>query len=279
MTSTGAQRPDAVHRVLFPTDLRADGIPAFCHALRLGLAGGGLTLLHVGVEGEWNDFPGVRDTLIRWGLVPPGSSRNDLLKIGLRVHKVKVDVADPVRGIVNRIEHGEYDLVVITTHRRSGLQRWMRPSVAWGVARRVGVPCLLVPPTPRAFVDLRTGEIRLQRVLLPVTDDRIFLRALDHVERMAATLGISALQVRALHVGTGGVPEFLTPQGWEIEVTERTGDVVSVIEEEAAHCDLVALASRGLDSWTDVVFGSTTQRLLERVSIPVLTVPVPEGTP
>jgi len=50
---------------------------AFAHALKLALfARAELRLMHVAADEEdmhWSDFPGVRATLARWGLLPDGS--------------------------------------------------------------------------------------------------------------------------------------------------------------------------------------------------------------
>ena len=62
--------------ILHPTDFSAGSLVAFHHALKAALiAKSKFTILHVatGASREWKDFPGVRQTLERWGVIPPGS--------------------------------------------------------------------------------------------------------------------------------------------------------------------------------------------------------------
>jgi nucleotide-binding universal stress UspA family protein len=63
---------------------------------------------------------------------------------GLIVHKQIIDqgnIADALVGVAN---NGVCDLVVMTTHGRSGVRRWLLGSVADRLVRAVNVPVLLV---------------------------------------------------------------------------------------------------------------------------------------
>ena len=65
-----------IQSVLHPTDFSEGSLVAFHHALKTAmLARSRLTLLHVSDDKdlEWSDFPGVRETLERWGALPKGS--------------------------------------------------------------------------------------------------------------------------------------------------------------------------------------------------------------
>jgi len=56
--------------IFHPSDLSEGSEVAFAHALKIALvAEAKLTMLHVEASpsAEWQDFPGVRDTLERWG--------------------------------------------------------------------------------------------------------------------------------------------------------------------------------------------------------------------
>ncbi|HKO94821.1 MAG TPA: hypothetical protein VJU61_26885, partial [Polyangiaceae bacterium] len=65
--------------ILHPTDFSEGSRTAFYHALKAAmLTRAGLALMHVspGMDADWSDFPGVRETLERWRLLPPGSPRS-----------------------------------------------------------------------------------------------------------------------------------------------------------------------------------------------------------
>lgn len=57
-----------------------------------------------------------------------------------------VRFGDPVEEIVNYVESREFDMVAMTTHGRSGLQRLLFGSVAAELVRRLDKPILLLRP-------------------------------------------------------------------------------------------------------------------------------------
>src|SRR5688500_10807099 len=73
-----------LYRIFHPTDLSTASEVAFVHALQLALAARGeLRIMHVDPDipqTDWSGFPQVRDTLERWGLLPPGSSKSDVAR-------------------------------------------------------------------------------------------------------------------------------------------------------------------------------------------------------
>ncbi len=65
-----------------------------------------------------------------------------------------VRLGDPAREIVARARDGAFDLIVMSTHGRTGLGRWVMGSVADAVVHHTAVPVLLVhPAADRGIVD------------------------------------------------------------------------------------------------------------------------------
>jgi nucleotide-binding universal stress UspA family protein len=60
-------------------------------------------------------------------------------------HGDKLLSGDPASELLKEIEHGGYDLVVLGSHGRSGLERLMMGSVAEKIVRHSRVPVLTVP--------------------------------------------------------------------------------------------------------------------------------------
>jgi hypothetical protein len=60
------------------------------------------------------------------------------------------------------------DLLVASTHARSGLARILFGSVAAGVARNLHSPTLLLPLGGQQLVDASSGTLQRARFLLPV---------------------------------------------------------------------------------------------------------------
>ena len=268
--------------VLFPTDLRKDGLPAFAHALRLALDGAGkLTVMHVGPGSDppWERFPGIRDTLARWGVLTPAATRRDLTALGLKARKVTLNGGNATKGILQRARKTDVDLLVLATHRRAGLRRWMKPSVAESVARSARSTSLVVPCRQGGFVDGQRGTVELVRVLVPAASHPAPEVTLAAVARLVRTLGVEAGRVRVLYVGDRAdhdLPEGW-PAGWVVEHVRRDGSVVDEIVKECTAWDaqLVAMATQGHDDALDQLRGSTTERVMRRIEVPVLVVPGP----
>jgi nucleotide-binding universal stress UspA family protein len=78
-----------IESILHPTDFSEGSMVAFNHALKLALlASSEITLLHVSPDTDsssWSDFPGVRETLERWELLPADSPRSAVPKLGIQV--------------------------------------------------------------------------------------------------------------------------------------------------------------------------------------------------
>src|SRR3954462_7923755 len=99
MNPTRDDTASIIDSVLHPTDFSEASLIAFHHALKAALiAKSCLTLLHVstGESGELMDFPGVRQTLERWGLLPKGSPASAVAELGIDVRKVVANPHEPV---------------------------------------------------------------------------------------------------------------------------------------------------------------------------------------
>jgi hypothetical protein len=85
MTQTKILDGVKLESIFHPSDFSGASEVAFVHALKIALvAGAKLTMLHVEASpgAEWQDFPGVRDTLERWGLIPKASRKSAVGQLG-----------------------------------------------------------------------------------------------------------------------------------------------------------------------------------------------------
>ena len=92
-----------IDSILHPSDFSAASEVAFAHALKVALiARSQLTMMHVspGMTAEWTDFPGVRETLARWGLIPQDSPRSAVPALGIDVRKVIAHHNNPVQSVL-----------------------------------------------------------------------------------------------------------------------------------------------------------------------------------
>src|SRR5262245_34786888 len=161
-----------IHTIFHPTDFSKASTVAFEHALRIALSNQSyLDILHVDsrnadADALEEDFPNVRNALERWGLIHQGESV--VGKLHIIVRNVGLKNKKLVDAMVKYLEEERSELAVLATEGRTALPRWLRPSISEALARRSAIVTLFVPAGVRGFVSSDRGDVRLQRVLIPV---------------------------------------------------------------------------------------------------------------
>ena len=273
--------------VLHPTDFTIGSDVAFAHALRLAAShrdGRRLTIIHVERPGERGQEhpapPAVRSTLEEWGMLPPGSRREDVFnELGLSVNKVTAMAANVVGAINDHIEASRVDLLVLATRGDHGPPRWIVPSVSERLVRLSKVPTLFVPQGARGFVSRETGEIGLRNVLIPIAREPSPQPAVVAACALAQTLSAASVRMHLFDVGGHHPPPSSLPVdddrvSWSHHVAR--GQVVDEIATAARELDvdLVAMSTHGHHGFLDALRGSTTEQVVRRVARPLLAVPV-----
>jgi nucleotide-binding universal stress UspA family protein len=267
-------------RILHATDFSPASASAFAHALRIALdAKAKLYLVHVASDSDeqWSDYPHVRELLGRWGLFDPAHSPAAIEReLGLHVAKASIHASDPRSGISEfAADHG-CDLLVLSTHGRSGWRKWIESSVAEDVSRAISTPTLFVPETAAGFVDPRTGESHLRKVLVPLDGALDCMPALRRIDAVLKPVAAKA-QVELLHVGlTAPIIRDESGAAHDLPVTLRQGLVVETILSFAAECEagLIAMPTAGRHGLLDALRGSTTERVLREARCCVLAAPI-----
>ena len=270
--------------ILHPTDFSPASEIAFAHALRFALDGRGLlSVLHVedgpAADAHWSEYPQVRGTLERWGLLPEGSPRSALeARLGLAVEKV-VGHGAVAEAVADFAERRAMDLVVLATGGREGPSRWLAPSVAEPAARRTLVPALFVHGDGRQLVSPQDGSVSLRNVVVAVAPDPSPHRGVATALYLLRELGASeeTVDLHVLHVGDGEAPELRIPEAgrWRVETLQRPGDPAAVVPEVASalEADLVVVVTAGHHGFVDALRGSTSEMIVRRAPCPVLSVP------
>jgi len=201
---------------------------------------------------------------------------------------------DPVERIAEHAERSSALLVVMSTHGRSGLTRFVRGSVAEGLLRRCMVPVLVA--NPRA-VDVHTagGELRFKRLLVPLDGSDVALEVLPLVEEVATRFEAEVLLLEvAWQIPSSTEGPFLMPPilrtpaeiaaGLEpvrkrlaargIDARVLTGytpvalEIIDVAEREAV--DLVVMSTHGRSGVSRWLFGSVAEQVLRHCTRPLL---------
>jgi nucleotide-binding universal stress UspA family protein len=270
--------------ILHPTDLSEASQLAFAHALRLATHNKAfLFLLHVCPDDTkpvpWHDYPSVRETLERWGLLEAGARRSDVAKkLGLGVDKVVGLDANVSDSIVGFLRERAVDMIVIATEGRTGVPRWIKPSIAEPVAQRANVPTLFVPQGARGCVSLEDGHVTLDNVLIPVDRKPRPDEAVARGVRALEAFGSESSTLTLLHVGeesTAPWPRLPDERRWKCSCVTRGGRPVEEIlrTAEELSSDLIILVTEGSQGFLDALRGSTTQQIVRRAPCPVLAIP------
>lgn len=130
-------------KVLVPTDFSTTAERALLRALELVKRGGEVELLHCWSlptsSRSWD--PIARDAVapLRDELAHHSRQETEKLAAAHARDGVTITTANvedtPVHGVQDRLEHGGHDLVVMGSHGRRGVKRWLLGSVAEGTVR------------------------------------------------------------------------------------------------------------------------------------------------
>lgn len=269
-------------RIFHPTDFSADSAVAFAHALKLALlARAEFEIMHVDPavsRQDFEDFPRIRPILARWGILPDGSSKEQVAELGLRIRKIRAISDDPTSAIAQHLTLHPTDLVVLSTHQYEGIERLRHHAVAEPIARAAHSNTLFVPTLVEGFVGADTGRETLRRILIPVSHTPHPQPAVDVAAALAAGLGSDKVSFQLVHAGgKEELPKIDKPQqaGWIWDEVVGQADVVDWILAAGAgyDVDLIVMMTEGHNSILDMLRGSVTERILRGARCPVLAIP------
>jgi len=203
---------------------------------------------------------------------------------------------NPAPTIVDYAERYDQDLIVMPTHGREGLSRYLVGSVTEKVVRLSSVPVLTVRMRPD-----ETLVFPYEDVLVPTDGSPAATYAADHVLSLAASLdatvhvlsvvddSVLGLDVRSTvsgeeseRVATEAVEEVVS-QAEARGVTDTVGSVErgSPVEEILDYIDsndvhVVGLGTTGRTGTDRILLGSVAEKTVRAAPVPVMTVAEPE---
>ncbi|WP_276255941.1 universal stress protein [Halomontanus rarus] len=191
----------------------------------------------------------------------------------------------PHEAIVEYAATREVDLVVMGTHGRDGLERYLLGSVAERVVNTAPMPVLTVPGADEPTYPYRS-------VLVPTDGSDHATAAVgmgaEVATRHDATLHLLTVLEDSILGAIGGRTERETRANELLEDADSTArdagvdDVVTAVESGsvpreitsyagAAGIDLVVMGTHGRNGLDQHLLGSITERVLRTASVPVLT--------
>jgi len=267
-----------------------------------------LTLMSaVRVQGLLRNLPLVRAQM---GLAKAGhlGERAYLRRVArqLRTTGIEVDYiisTSPVTDSINALVRKEgVDLIIASTHGRSGVHRWLIGSVADRIIHLVTKPVLLTRPTAKG----NGKEPTFRRLLVPLDGSKLAERVLPYVRGLAVAFDSEVLLLSVPDVPEAhkygaaldvlevlrekeetelrrhleGVATSLREEGLNVRsLVTGSGPartIVAISEAEAA--DLIVMATHGWGGLDRLLLGSVAERVLHHTLCPVFLVPVHDNS-
>ncbi len=201
-------------------------------------------------------------------------------------------------AILEQVRLKNPDLLVMSTHGRSGLGRWLYGSVAEAVLARCPVPVIVAKATApiRPFVP----TVKPPRILVPLDGSEYGEAALPAAVELAKVFEGTLVLARVVPLSqVAFVPETpiamqavldeelkaardyleeaagrVRAQGVKAAIEIEVGPVVPRLLEVARRvdADLIGISSHGRTGLSELVFGSVTLGLLRQAEVPLLVV-------
>ncbi len=201
----------------------------------------------------------------------------------------------PAEEILNYAENNDIDLILMATHGRSGIKRWVLGSVAEKVLRASKIPVWLV----RAGIpeEIVYDEWTRRTMLVPLDGSELAEAVLPHVKALAKQRGAEPVEVvlfgvcvplvesgyyipdvamtlREMKEYLAKVGKRLKDTGLSVRSEVRKGKPAEQIIEYASKnpFNLIVMSTHGRSGLGRWVFGSVADKVLHGASSPILLV-------
>ena len=204
-----------------------------------------------------------------------------------------------VAGLQRYIEAAGIDLVVMTTHGRSGIKRAVMGSVAEQCVRKTEIPILMIHPRSEqdsVAVDVAT----MKRILVPLDGSEESEAVLPHVVGLARLAGAELVLARvasapfdiAVTIGPEALRDYLERMREEADqylatlqetmpddvkvsraslIADRAPEGIMLAAQEH-HADMIAMATHGRSGWARIAVGSVAETVLHKSTTPVMLI-------
>lgn len=206
--------------------------------------------------------------------------------------------------ILGYAEKNDINLIIISSHGRSGIAPWSLGSTASKVLHRVGVPVIIVRAKETPEGSVKGGLF--SRILVPLDGSERSAAVLPYVTELAKNLECEVILLQVVepgkHVHTIGGLEYIPFKDRDIDSVKkiaqkyldgvssklagtkatircevRVGDGAREIIKFTAEtdCRLIAMASHGRSGIEAWIYGSVTYKILQAGEQSVMFVPSP----
>jgi nucleotide-binding universal stress UspA family protein len=286
-------------RILFPTDGSDPATETLAYALQIASAHDATVhVLNVADTGR-DSVTAIRgevvDVLEEEGQQIVEAAAREANDAGVTA-VTEVLQGDPHRTIVDYAERAAVDCIVMATHGRRGLHRFLLGSVTERVINTATVPVVAVDPAQS-----RRLAYPPRRVLVPTDGSRGAALALERGIEVAAATGADLHLLHVVETSSLG-PETGAARGMD-EPTERADDLVAAATQQAEaasldsvtgvvehgdpatairsyvednEVDLTVLGTHGQTDFSRYVMGGVSSKLVRTSRVPVMWVRDPD---
>lgn len=224
------------------------------------------------------------------------NATNYLKKVEIQMHDCDIEnvevkvLVGPAAAAIEMAAREGCDLVVMSTHGRTGVARTMWGSIADEVVRGVNIPVLLVG-TRHQIPETDGCAPNFRRILVPLDGSELSEQALPIAGALAQVEGAQVLLLSVVPepvaVGAGYVTDnrdakadrylnraavCVLPSEVEYDTIETGGAageaIVRVAKEQ--QCDLIVMSTHGRGGFTRMRLGSVADELISHAPVPVL---------
>ena len=275
-----------IQKILVPVDgsLLADAALGAVRRI-LKTADAEVTLLTVVRESEIENARPGQDRVLQARQHLDGL-RDALVAEGARAEG-RVVVGDPATRILESARSLGPSLIALSTHGRTGLERFAHGSIAERILRHSPYPVLLVNPRSVAV----PRDHRFRRILVPLDGSEFAAEVLPLAKELARLHASEIVLFHSVDVGVyldpvPAVSPAETPadverlfekfkrrlEGVPVRVRSTMGEPASAILEaaESESVDLIALTTHGRSGPTRWLFGSIAEKVVRHAACPVL---------
>lgn len=228
----------------------------------------------------------------------------ELQSEGYEVNSVLSD-GDVASTICDVADAQNVDLIAMTTHGRSGIEKWVLGSVADRVVRSAHQPVFLVRPQEEPI-----PATPIHRILVPLDGSHLAERALPEAIELAKANKSEIWLLQSVefpeywgeeYAGMHALPsmisteeqetaareylrqsaEQLAQQGISAQIVVTTGHAASAISDVVADndIDLIVMCTHGRSGLSRWVFGSVAEKVVRLAECPVLLIRAQEDDP
>ncbi len=235
------------------------------------------------------------DGLVQHGEEVVDEAEKTLETLGVS-YETDIVQGNPAPTIAEYAERYDQDLVVMPTHGREGVSRYLIGSVSEKVVRLSSVPVLTVRMQPD-----ETLEFPYENVLVPTDGSAAATYASEHLVELAASLDATVHVLSVVEDTTLGLDVRSTGSGKESEetATDAVETVVSEAESrgvtntvhhvehgspveeildyvESNDIHVVGMGTTGRRGTDRILLGSVAEKTVRSAPVPVMTVAEPE---